>query len=165
MPYNTKSVANLILNKAAENGMQLTPLKLQKLMYYVAGYYIAATNTPLIDTPIEAWEYGPVISSVYHEFKTFGSKPITRQAMDLDGDTGSLIPCPIPTGDQKLNKIVDFVLKQYGGFSGLTLSEMTHAAGTPWQLTRAENPGMRGVDIKNDLIKKHFNPLIKRKAA
>lgn len=165
MPYPTKSVANLLLNKAAEADIKLTPLKLQKLMYYTYGYYLAATDLPLIDTPIEAWEYGPVIASVYHEFKSFGSKEITRPAMDLDFASGSLVPCPIPTGDSKLNKVADFVVKTYGNYSGLTLSELTHADGSPWHITRNENPGIRGADIKPKLIKDHFAPLIQRKAA
>lgn len=165
MPYKTKAIANLILNKAAQSGEKLRPLKLQKLMYYIAGYYVAVKGEPLFDTPIEAWEYGPVVNSIYHEFKEFGAKEITRPAMDVDPSTGSLMPTPIPTDDLRLNKIVDFVWSAYGKFTGLQLSEMTHAEGTPWRKTREKHPGMRGIDINIDLIREHFSPLVKKKAA
>jgi uncharacterized phage-associated protein len=58
MPYKTKAIANAILNKAAECGEKLRPLKLQKLLYYACGYYYAAYREPLIDSAIEAWDTG-----------------------------------------------------------------------------------------------------------
>jgi len=64
MPYQTKALANAVLNKALENGEKLRPLKLQKLMYFVCGYYQARMGEPLIDSTIEAWDYGPVIPEI-----------------------------------------------------------------------------------------------------
>ncbi|MGI0527311.1 Panacea domain-containing protein [Rhizobium giardinii] len=165
MPYSAKAVANAILNKAAEDGRKITHLKLQKLLYYVAGYYLVATGKPLIDHTFEAWEYGPVVPEIYHEFKANAGKPITTQATELDWETGQFVPVPIPTDDRALNKVLDFVMKNYGKYSGAQLSDMTHREGSPWDLTRQANPGMRGVDIPLERLKEHFAPLVRKKVA
>jgi len=44
-------------------------MKLQKLVYYAHGWHLALNNEPLIDEQVECWQYGPVISSLFHEFK------------------------------------------------------------------------------------------------
>ncbi|KPH09110.1 DUF4065 domain-containing protein [Rhizobium acidisoli] len=163
MPYSAKAIANAILNKAGEDGQKITHLKLQKLLYYVCGYYVAATGKPLIDHTFEAWEYGPVVPEIYQEFKAYGGQPITSLATEVDWEQGTWTPVPMPTEDRALNKVLDFVMKNYGKYTGAQLSDMTHRDGSPWDVTRKENPGMRGVDIPLDLIKNHFAPMIRVK--
>jgi uncharacterized phage-associated protein len=164
MPYKTKAIANAILNKAAECGEKLRPLKLQKLLYYACGYYYAAYREPLIDSAIEAWDYGPVVPEVYREFRRFGSGEITDQATELDWDTGECLPVPIPT-DQRVAGLIDFVWNTYGKYSGLQLSDMTHSDGSPWQKTRERFPGIKNADISNELMSEHFAKYVKKKAS
>jgi uncharacterized phage-associated protein len=165
MPYPAKAIANAILNKAAEDDKKITHLKLQKLLYYVAGYYLAVTDKPLLDHTFEAWDYGPVVPEIYHEFKHFGGRPITSPAKEIDWEEGRAIPVPIPTDDKHLNKVLNYVMRAYGKFSGAQLSEMTHRDGSPWDETRKANPGIRDADIPRRLLKEHFGPLVKKKAA
>lgn len=165
MPYPTKAVANAILNRAKLDGEKLRPLKLQKLMYYLCGYYLAAYGKPLIDSPIEAWEYGPVVSEIYREFKKFGAQEITSPACELDWETYEYAPVPIPAGDPQFDKVLDYVWKTYGKYTGLQLSEMTHSENSPWDKTRKAKPGIRGADISDEFLISHFKPLVKRKAA
>ena len=73
-PYRSLAVANWFI----ENLSKITPLKLQKLIYFAHGWHLAIRDQPLIDELVEAWEYGPVIPNVYHEFKVFGNQPITE---------------------------------------------------------------------------------------
>jgi hypothetical protein len=54
-PFPVKAVANAILEKAFAEKKPVTPLKLQKLLYYAHGYYSAAYGKALIDQPFEAW--------------------------------------------------------------------------------------------------------------
>ena len=84
MPFSTKGIANAILNRAREDGEELRPLKLQKLLYYAAGYFGAAYGEPLLDSTIEAWDYGPVVPEIYREFRDCGSAPIRRLATDIN---------------------------------------------------------------------------------
>jgi uncharacterized phage-associated protein len=165
MPYQTKAIANLILNKAAENGEKLRPLKLQKLMYYLCGYYQAAYGKPLIDSAIEAWDYGPVIPELYREFKDFGAKEITRPARSFDWESEEFVPVPIPTGDEKLSKLLEFIWKSYGKYTGLQLSDMTHKDGTPWDITKKANPGIKNADIQSGDLSSYFSKFVNVKAA
>src|SRR2546428_134892 len=54
----------------------LTPLHVQKLLYYVQGWSLALRGTPAFSDDIEAWRYGPVVESVYQAYKKFDDKPI-----------------------------------------------------------------------------------------
>jgi uncharacterized phage-associated protein len=165
MPYQTKALANAVLNKALENGEKLRPLKLQKLMYFVCGYYQAAYGEPLIDSTIEAWDYGPVIPEIYQEFRSFGANEINRPAREYDFESEDFVPVPIPTDDKRLSAVMDFVWSTYGKYTGLQLSEMTHNEGSPWDVTRKKNPGIKNADIQNDVLMDYFSRFIKKKNA
>lgn len=52
-----------------DEGNNLSKLKLQKLLYYAQGYYLALYNEALFDEEIRAWEHGPVVKEVYDHFK------------------------------------------------------------------------------------------------
>ena len=160
MPYPVNAIANAFLNKAAGEGERISHLKLQKLMYYASGYYLALHNKPLIDNMFEAWEYGPVVPALYREFRDFGLNPITRLAKSSEWDEDAL-PAAIPIQDEEVNKIIDFVWKNYSKYSALQLSDMTHAERSPWDRTRKEKPGIRNADIPDEFLKEHFQKLIK----
>ena len=70
-------VAKYILCIANTNGDLITNLKLQKLLYYAQAWYMVNFDgKKLFDDDIEAWQFGPVIKSIYNLFKDFGRKPI-----------------------------------------------------------------------------------------
>ena len=46
---------------------QITNLKLNKLLYYAQGAFLARTGHPLFHNTMEAWPLGPVIPDVYHK--------------------------------------------------------------------------------------------------
>ena len=69
--------ANSILDVAFKNANPVTHLKLQKLMYFVYKKYLHDTNKPLFSEYFEVWTYGPVLPSIYHEFKHYEKRPIT----------------------------------------------------------------------------------------
>ena len=52
-------------------------------MYYTQGWCLALADQPLFNEQIEAWKWGPVIRSIYHQFKEFGNSPITKKAVSL----------------------------------------------------------------------------------
>lgn len=84
MGGRTAAVANYFLDKAREDGVDLSPMKLQKLIYFAHGWHLAIYGEPLIDESVEAWAWGPVISSIYHDFKKYGRDPITSPAVVVD---------------------------------------------------------------------------------
>ena len=155
MTFSAKSIANFFLELAQTSGVPVTPMKLQKLVYYAHGWYAGYTQKPLIDETIEAWQYGPVIESIYHEFKPCGSKPITRLATDLDLDTFDLAVVKSPT-DESIRKFLQSIWNSYSKYTGTALSQMTHAPDSPWDITWKRGEGVKGLDIPQELIVKHF---------
>lgn len=165
MPHSVFAVANAFINKANSTKRPLTHLKLQKLIYYASGYYLAAYDSPLIDHTFEAWEYGPVVPALYHEFKEFGNKHVRNLATELDWDSGEAVPVPPPEGDAKFERVLNFVWDNFSKYSAAELSSMTHQPDSPWDKTRKRNMGIRDADIPNEDLKEHFSQYIKRKAA
>ena len=94
MSYPAKAVANYFIDIARCEGEQLSPMKIQKLVYFAHGWYLALYDEPLLDEKIEAWRYGPVVPSLYHEFKRYGSGTIERYAIDFEANNGFRIVTP-----------------------------------------------------------------------
>jgi len=166
MGYSAKAVANYFLSEYRKNG--ITPLKLQKLVYISHGWYLAVHDLPLIDDEYaEAWPYGPVFPSLYHEFKHRGRMAILDLAKDIDvndfdPDTlcfPSYTPM-IKDNDTKifLNKIWDV----YGGYSGSQLSKLCHEPDSPWHKARKKDPNKRNPNIDENEIKKHYKIILQK---
>ena len=164
MPYDARAVANYLYDKAKSSGESLDPMKLLKLAYFAHGWHLAIEDTPLVDEPVLAWRYGPVIRSVYNAFREYGGHPITDHAKGEWHICGTRIEWSIPhipETARKAREIMDRVWDVYGGYTGLQLSSMTHAAGTPWRKIADEHGGNIpiGAVIPDSEIRGHFRAL------
>ncbi len=135
-----------VANKLRElSGETLTPLQLLKLVYISHGWSFPINGGPLIGERIEAWQYGPVVPSLYHAIKGFRNAPVTQ---------------PIPDGDTPLTPreeaLVKTVHDTYGRYSGGQLSAMTHRVGTPWAIAWERG---RNSEITNDVISEYYKQL------
>jgi uncharacterized phage-associated protein len=101
----------------------LTPLKLQKLLYYCQAWSLVFRNSPLFIDRIEAWVHGPVVPRVYHKYKEFGCSPISGHRSLKSSATADVL------------KILEKVLKSYGRKNGRFLEHLTHSE-LPWKLAR-----------------------------
>src|SRR5271155_2943676 len=102
MPYKPSHVANSFLVRAREDGIvDVDPLKIQKLVYFFHGWFLATRGAPGVGELFEAWPYGPVLSSLYRQFKNCGSRPIEGYAVDLNPTTGEYQSLMISRDDQK----------------------------------------------------------------
>ncbi|MBI3441572.1 MAG: SocA family protein [Proteobacteria bacterium] len=103
-----------------EDGDLLSNLKLQKLCYYAQGIGIATRGVPLFSDEIEAWQHGPVVPSVYQEYKEHGANDI---------------PPPVGLDSSIFTKadinLMNDVYDEYGQFSAWKLRNMTHQE-PPW---------------------------------
>lgn len=153
MTYSTAKVANYFLDKASSEGRALTPMQLLKLAYIAHGWNLGYQRGPLFDEPVEAWQYGPVISSLYHRIKSFGSGAVTSKVPE------SFFASSAPI-DPTTMSLLDAVWNAYSGYSGLQLSTMTHRSNTPWDITWKQSNGARGAVIDNNLIKRHYEERI-----
>ncbi|MEQ2408488.1 type II toxin-antitoxin system antitoxin SocA domain-containing protein [Bacteroides ovatus] len=122
MAYKALDIANKIISKTdLEHGDTISNLKLQKMMYYQQGFHLAYFGTPLFDEDIVAWQYGPVVPSVYKEYKSFESNSIStsKEGISLSDDEEELF---------------NNVYEEYNQFSAVALMKMTHEE-SPWKTT------------------------------
>jgi uncharacterized phage-associated protein len=155
MPHKPAHVANSILYKGRLDGVEIRPLKMQKLMYFLHGWGLATSGEPVVGEQFEAWPYGPVLSSVYQEFKGYGSDPITEYACEFDPESGEEKRLMVSPNNAAFQSLLDSVWNKYKIFSGPQLSAMTHAEGTP--LKEVRDAGM--TYIPNEKINEYFTKL------
>lgn len=116
-------LSNYFVERASEiDENDLTNLKLQKLLYFAQGEYLARKGDKLFDDSIEAWELGPVVRDVYDKYKICGSFPIT--VFDIPNKRVSI--------DPKVKSFLDNIWDKYGKFSAAYLVNLTHKKETPW---------------------------------
>lgn len=103
---------------------EVTPLMLQKLLYFIQGVYLALYGKPIFVEDCRAWIHGPVYPEVYDLFRDFKYNPIddARFAL-LEGTEDAL------TDDEK--KVIDLVVNTFGMYGGKVLEKITHNE-TPW---------------------------------
>lgn len=156
MSYSSKAIANYFLDAAKRDKKCISPLKMQKLVYFAHGWYLALLDDALLDERVEAWQYGPVIPTLYHEFKTYGRGAISEYAteFDIDDDYDWITP-KIPD-DRELKEFLDKIWEVYSPYSAIQLSNATHQPGTPWHTTWGHDGAPKGTDINNNLIKDYF---------
>jgi uncharacterized phage-associated protein len=155
MPYSAIKVANEFLGLARDDKppRPLTPLQLIKLVYIAHGFSLVYLDQPLLNEPPQAWQYGPVVPSLYHAVKQYGSSPITDP---IFGDTDPQ-ELSLPA-----RELIAAVYRAYGHLSGIQLSNMTHQQNTPWSTTW--NRVGKNAIIPNDIIQSHYRELAARAA-
>jgi uncharacterized phage-associated protein len=132
----------------------ISPLKLQKLLYYVKAWGLVA-NCELVASPFMKWKHGPVQPDVYQKYKELGKSAIPTQNQHLPAHLKG-----------KTKVLIDFIAESYAPFHALTLSQLTHQE-DPWKLT-AENTEILPEVLKSFYGKQpfaenftDFNPQIK----
>ncbi|NEP56957.1 MAG: SocA family protein [Symploca sp. SIO2G7] len=116
------TVAKYILQSQDQEDPDVTNLKLQKLLYYVQGFFVAKYGITIFDDDIEAWQHGPVVPTVYHQYKTSGNSiiPVPQEAVSLEID------------DEQIAFLHE-VLGVHSQYSAWALREMTYQE-LPWKL-------------------------------
>ena len=114
-------VADYFIRLANETGSFVSNLKLQKLVYYAQAWHMAIYDEPLFKEDFQAWIHGPVIPSLYHEYKHFRWQPIVK-------DANPILP-------ENISNFLDEVVEEYFSCDAYELEQMTHAE-DPWKQAR-----------------------------
>ncbi len=144
------TVISYIFKKAEE----VTPLALQKMLYYVQGIYMAVIGKEMFEEDCEAWAHGPVYPRVYEVFRTFKFNPIEDDRFAMFQNRFMEL-----SADEK--KVIDAVIDSFGMYSGKTLEKITHKE-TPWQEARVGclPEETSNVVIPKSAIKEYFSKLL-----
>lgn len=133
---NTGSKLDSIIQYLLYKCEDITPLALQKALYYVQGFYYAFEGRFLFDEDCEAWVHGPVYRYIYNRYSSYRFDPIESvEAFDES----------VFTTSEKA--ILDSVIKNFCCYSGKTLEKFTHLE-KPWLHTRDGLP----VDVHSNRI-------------
>lgn len=128
MSFSPTVVSNNILKRAFNDDVNVSPMKLQKLLYFVASEYAKAKKDVLFNENFQAWDYGPVIRSVYDEFRPFGGSPIRKYAKDAEGRARIIREASYPELERSINRVWEGAKD----LSAVRLSRITHEPGSAW---------------------------------
>ncbi|RZJ56200.1 MAG: DUF4065 domain-containing protein [Flavobacterium sp.] len=140
-----------ILKRAKEQNIEISNMSLQKLLFIANGLYLAKNGTPLIQEPIEVWPYGPVIKSVYQEFKTYGNSAIKQIPLSYSINQHKEL-------DKAADDVVEFALEVAKNLNAIQLSNWTHLPESPWTEAKKKNEK----EISNDLMINYFKKFVNK---
>lgn len=149
-PTQVANVSNYFLsNIDVEAEETITPLKLQKLVYYAQAWALAFLQKTLFLEDFQAWVHGPVIPSLYFSYKELGFNPIPKVEF-FDENVFS--------SEEK--EVLNMVRKVYGKYDPKFLERLTHCE-EPWKIARGNcNKHERSINtIEKDDIKKYYTSI------
>lgn len=127
---------------------EITPLALQKILYFIQGIYMVMFGEPLYKEDCMAWVHGPVYEKVYDLFKDFKYNPIEDNRFAIFKERFKEL------SDQE-KRVIDLVINSFGKYSGKVLETITHNE-SPWKDARTDyeplQPSREIID-KNEIMK------------
>lgn len=123
-----RSKIDVVVDYLLSQCQDITPLSLQKALYYVQGFSFAFYHTFLFTEDCEAWVHGPVYRDIYRRYCNYCFDPIDS----VDEFDVSLL-----SGEEKL--LLDSIIRHVCCYSGKTLESFTHTE-TPWVSARMGLP-------------------------
>jgi len=147
-PTTAAAVANAFLDIQSEDHgdfPRIDQMKLYKLVYYAHAWWLAQKGDNLFEEDVHAWPWGPVVPSLYGAFKDAGRSAIKGlRATELVKTGGSIFDFrfrePEPPSDEVMNFLRE-VWAVHKDYSGVQLSNATHAHGEPWTIVREQYDG------------------------
>jgi uncharacterized phage-associated protein len=121
-----QTVAEYFIHLANVTGSYISNMKLQKLVYYAQAWHLALKDKPLFPEDFEAWIHGPVLPSLYHNYKQFGWKPIQKEVEE-------------PKFSEELSSFLEELSTVYFACDAYELELMTHRE-DPWIAARGGLP-------------------------
>jgi uncharacterized phage-associated protein len=140
--FNSLDVAAFIAQTCGKFNYSFNNTKIQKLLYCCYGCYLAAYSERLCDEYPRAWQYGPVFPRVFNHIHKNRPLPINNATL--------------PGIDQDKKDFLEDVIKVFGQYNAVPLSEWTHKCGSPWYKVVHELDGGLNSFIPDDIIKDYF---------
>ena len=125
--YNALTVAKYVIDYTHRTGKVISNLKLQKVLYFLQAEFLVSTGHACFMDRIEAWDFGPVVPAVYHQFSVFGAASIPELR---DTSRWFIFPNENILPEHKI--LINEMLDQLADYSATTLVRITQNQ-TPWK--------------------------------
>ena len=144
-PSNSK--INTVIQYLLYQCEDITPLALQKALYYIQGFHFAFYRTFLFPEDCQAWTHGPVYRDVYFRYRDYRCDPIEKT---------TTFDTSVFSASEKA--ICDSVINNLCCYSGKILERFTHNE-APWLTTRGDLPDSAPSDriIEKSVIGAYFD--------
>lgn len=135
----------MMIDEGVSEGV--TPLKLQKFLYFAQAASLAMFDKKLFGENIEAWKYGPVVSEIYHHYKN------TQGTSDT--------PITVTTGvykeisDDQTKQLITGVWELFDKYSARELVDITHQH-SPWKNLYQEG---KNVVIPPEVLRDYYRDI------
>ena len=151
--YQAADVAACIIVTTNSLGSKISNLRLQKTLFFCQSEYLREFGQPLFSDKIAAWQYGPVVESVYYTYSHRGASNILKpSALVTDSETRERRP-PRELSGKELS-IVRRMVDTWKDKSVWDLVNETHKKGGAWDRTynRDGDGSGYGKEITIDMI-------------
>ena len=144
-PSNSK--INTVIQYLLYQCEDITPLALQKALYYIQGFHFAFYRTFLFPEDCQAWTHGPVYRDIYFRYRDYRFDPIEKT---------TTFDTSVFSASEKA--ICDSVINNLCCYSGKILERFTHNE-APWLTTRGDLPDSAPSDriIEKSVIGAYFD--------
>ena len=145
VPSNSK--INTVIQYLLYQCEDITPLALQKALYYIQGFHFAFYRTFLFPEDCQAWTHGPVYRDIYFRYRDYRFDPIEKT---------TTFDTSVFSASEKA--ICDSVINNICCYSGKILECFTHNE-APWLTTRGDLPDSAPSDriIEKSVIGAYFD--------
>lgn len=138
------NISKYVIKFFNDRNKNITNLKLQKILYYIQGYFYKHFDKGAFTDEIYAWTYGPVVPYVYYEYSINRMLPLNcdEQFVTLNCNEDEI-------------KVIRSVMEKCENITSYELVEKTHSE-YPWQTAE------KGKIIPKSYISYYFknnNPL------
>lgn len=135
---------------------EITPLALQKILYFIQGIYMVLFGEELYKEDCMAWVHGPVYEEVYALFRDFKYNPI-------EDNRFAIFKGRFEELSEQEKKTIDLVINSFGRYSGKELEKITHNE-APWKNARTDyeplQPSRKKIEKKD--IKEYFSQVAEK---
>src|SRR5262249_25701125 len=128
-------VARYFLLRGLGDGDTISPLRMQKLVYYAYVYTLVKNSKKLFGEQIQAWKNGPVVPSLYSALKCYGSMPIPEEFLGELTDEDNFDTWINGIFPEDVVDTLDGVYQTYMAKTPFELVMLTHSE-LPWRNAR-----------------------------
>ena len=154
---NASDVAKYFIYKSQYDdnpNYTVTPLKLQKLVYYAQAWCLALKDNILFNDEIQAWVHGPVVYKVYKEYEKYGYNQIREKVNTIPDDIRS---------NNEVSEVLNAVWDIYKDYDAKQLEKLTQSE-PPWINARGDLKPYEASNnhISRDDMKKYYGKFTKQ---